>query len=44
MNRRSVLAAIGAVKKAYRPGGSYLCMWDDQEVYFKHSLDFLHTL
>jgi proline iminopeptidase len=24
------------------PNGSHLCMWDDQEDYFKHLLGFLH--
>ena len=27
---------------AFCPDGSHLCMWDDQEVYFKHLLNFLH--
>ena len=26
------------------PNRSHLCMWDDQEVYFKHLLGFLHTV
>lgn len=29
---------------AYCPNGSHLCMWDDQEVYFKHLIGFLKTL
>jgi proline iminopeptidase len=29
---------------AYCPGGSHMCMWDDQEIYFKHLLDFLHVV
>jgi len=29
---------------AYCPAGSHLCMWDDQEVYFRHLLGFLHSL
>jgi proline iminopeptidase len=29
---------------AYCPNGSHLCMWDDQEVYFKHLLGFLHAV
>jgi len=29
---------------AYCPNGSHLCMWDDQEIYFKHLLDFLHAV
>jgi hypothetical protein len=30
-------------KKA-KVAGSHLCMWDDQEVYFKHLLNFLHAV
>jgi proline iminopeptidase len=26
------------------PNGSHLCMWDDQAFYFKHLLDFLHSV
>jgi proline iminopeptidase len=26
------------------PNGSHLCMWDDQEVYFKHLLNFLRAV
>jgi proline iminopeptidase len=26
------------------PNGSHLCIWDDQEVYFKHLLKFLRTV
>jgi proline iminopeptidase len=26
---------------AFCPNGSHLCMWDDQEVYFRHLLGFL---
>jgi proline iminopeptidase len=29
---------------AFCPNGSHLCMWDDQETYFKHLLNFLHTV
>jgi proline iminopeptidase len=29
---------------AYCPDGSHLCMWDDQAIYFKHLLDFLHAV
>ncbi len=29
---------------AYCPNGSHLCMWDDQEVYFKQLLKFLHLV
>ena len=29
---------------AFCPNGSHLCMWDDQEVYFKHLLNFLHVV
>jgi proline iminopeptidase len=29
---------------AYCPKGSHLCMWDDQEVYFKHLLAYLHSV
>ena len=28
----------------YCPNGSHLCMWDDQEVYFRHLLGFLGTV
>ncbi len=28
----------------YCPNGSHLCMWDDQEVYFKHLLGFLRAV
>jgi proline iminopeptidase len=26
------------------PNGSHLCMWDDQAFYFRHLLDFLHSV
>jgi proline iminopeptidase len=26
------------------PNGSHLCMWDDQEVYFRHLLGFLSSI
>jgi proline iminopeptidase len=26
------------------PNGSHLCMWDDQDFYFKHLLNFLHSV
>ena len=29
---------------AYCPKGSHLCMWDDQETYFRHLLGFLRTV
>jgi proline iminopeptidase len=29
---------------AFCPNGSHLCMWDDQEVYFQHLLEFLHAV
>jgi proline iminopeptidase len=29
---------------AFCPNGSHLCMWDDQQIYFKHLLDFLRTV
>jgi proline iminopeptidase len=29
---------------AYCPNGSHMCMWDDQQVYFKQLLEFLHTV
>ena len=29
---------------AFCPKGSHMCIWDDQQVYFKHLLDFLHTV
>jgi len=29
---------------AYCPNGSHLCMWDDQEVYFRNLLKFLRTV
>ena len=29
---------------AYCPDGSHLCMWDDQRVYFRQLLNFLHAL
>ncbi len=28
----------------YCPDGSHMCMWDDQEAYFRHLLAFLHTV
>jgi proline iminopeptidase len=27
---------------AFCPNGSHMCMWDDQAVYFKQLLQFLH--
>jgi proline iminopeptidase len=29
---------------AFCPNGSHLCMWDDQEIYFKHLLNFLRAV
>jgi proline iminopeptidase len=29
---------------AFCPNGSHLCLWDDQEIYFKHLLTFLHAV
>jgi proline iminopeptidase len=29
---------------AFCPNGSHLCMWDDQEVYFRHLLGFLSSM
>jgi proline iminopeptidase len=29
---------------AFCPNGSHLCMWDDQAIYFKNLLEFLHTV
>jgi proline iminopeptidase len=29
---------------AFCSNGSHLCMWDDQEIYFKHLLNFLHAV
>jgi len=29
---------------AFCPNGSHLCMWDDQEVYFRHLLGFLRAV
>jgi proline iminopeptidase len=29
---------------AFCPNGSHLCMWDDQEVYFRHLVGFLSTV
>ncbi|HSZ07939.1 MAG TPA: proline iminopeptidase-family hydrolase [Steroidobacteraceae bacterium] len=29
---------------AYCPNGSHLCMWDDQETYFKHLIGFLRAV
>ena len=26
------------------PNGSHLCMWDDQALYFKHLINFLHSV
>ena len=31
-------------RNAYCPNGSHLAMWDDQEVYFTHLLEFLRTV
>jgi proline iminopeptidase len=31
-------------KSAICPNGSHLCMWDDQEVYFRHLLGFLRSV
>jgi hypothetical protein len=31
-------------KDAFCPNGSHLCMWDDQEVYFRHLLGFLRAV
>jgi proline iminopeptidase len=29
---------------AFCPNGSHLCMWDDQQIYFRQLLDFLHAV
>lgn len=31
-------------RNAFCPNGSHLCMWDDQQEYFKHLLKFLRTV
>lgn len=31
-------------RNAFCPNGSHLCMWDDQEVYFRHLLKFLQAV
>jgi proline iminopeptidase len=42
MKRMATL--IPGASYAYCPNGSHLCMWDDQEAYFKHLLNFLHSV
>ncbi len=29
---------------AFCPNGSHLCMWDDQQIYFKNLLEFLQAV
>jgi proline iminopeptidase len=41
---RKMAGLMADASYAFCPGGSHLCMWDDQEVYFKHLLDFLRTI
>jgi len=42
MKRMAALMPQGA--NAYCPNGSHGCMWDDQEVYFRHLLRFLQAV
>jgi proline iminopeptidase len=42
MKKIATLVAHGSY--AYCPNGSHLCMWDDQEVYFRNLLGFLKTV
>jgi proline iminopeptidase len=41
---RKMAGLMADASHAFCPNGSHLCMWDDQEVYFKHLLDFLRTV
>jgi proline iminopeptidase len=42
MKKMAALMAHGT--NAFCPNGSHLCMWDDQEIYFHHLLEFLKTV
>lgn len=42
MEKMAHLVANGSY--AYCPNGSHLCMWDDQQVYFRHLLQFLRSV
>ncbi|WP_263350259.1 proline iminopeptidase-family hydrolase [Acidicapsa acidisoli] len=41
---KKMAALMPNASNAFCPNGSHLCMWDDQEVYFKHLLRFLHSV
>jgi proline iminopeptidase len=42
MKRMAALMPQGT--NAFCPNGSHLCMWDDQEIYFHHLLEFLKSV
>jgi proline iminopeptidase len=41
---RKMATLMPNATNAYCPSGSHLCMWDDQEVYFKQLLKFLRSV
>jgi len=41
---RKMAGLMGNASHAFCPNGSHLCMWDDQEVYFRHLLGFLRAV
>jgi proline iminopeptidase len=41
---KKMATLMPAANHAFCPNGSHLCMWDDQEIYFKQLLEFLRTV
>ena len=41
---RKMASLMPNAKYAYCPKGSHMCMWDDQQAYFGHLLDFLRSV
>jgi proline iminopeptidase len=41
---KKMATLMPAANYAFCPKGSHMCMWDDQETYFKHLLSFLHAV
>ena len=41
---RKMASLMPNASSAFCPNGSHMCMWDDQEVYFRHLIGFLHSI
>jgi proline iminopeptidase len=41
---RKMATLMPNATSAYCPNGSHMCLWDDQEVYFRQLLAFLRSV